>query len=104
MFTIASLRHSCLSLNQYSTCPTPHRDVAGHGVNSSSFPKAPIAPFEARGVDAIMRQRRAPTTEGNDAMPEERGFREGGSGMLVHERLEGQRPKDLKAWLEYRVR
>lgn len=84
----------------------PSRDT--DPVATPSVPPKP--PLEARGVDAIMQLRKAmsygadakvtasiPTSlpEGAGAVPE--------TTTSIQDRLEGQRPKDIKAWLDFRV-
>lgn len=69
----------------------------------------PKPPFEARGVDTIMNLRKAMPCGGDagathsipTSLPDGAGAEE--DTMSIQERFEGQRPKDIKAWLDFRV-
>lgn len=70
----------------------------------------PKPPFEARGVDTIMKLRKTMPCGGDAEVassiptsPLEEAGAEADTVMSIHDRLEGQRPKDIKAWLDFRV-
>eukprot|EP00903_Cladosiphon_okamuranus_P012984 g12116.t2 len=82
----------------------------------------PKPPFEARGVDAIMKLRKTAPCGGDaqveaaqveaaqveaatsiPTLPPERARTEADTILSIHDRLQGQRPKDIKAWLDFRV-
>lgn len=78
-------------------------------VRSPSAPKMLVPPFEARSVDEVMQNRKLPpalaNSEGTSSTSGERlSATEGRSAAHVQALLEVLRPKDLKAWLESRVR
>lgn len=72
----------------------------------------PKPPFEARGVDNIMKLRKV-MPSGGDAQvnpsnstshPEGKGEgAEAETTKSIQDSLEGQKPKDVKAWLDFRV-
>lgn len=70
----------------------------------------PKPPFEARGVDSIMKLRKtmpgggdAEVTNSNSTSRAEGVEAEAETTKSIQDRLEGQRPKDIKAWLDFRV-
>lgn len=70
----------------------------------------PKPPSEARGVDNIMKLRKvmpgsgdAEVTPSIATSPRERAGAGPDAPMSIQDRLEGQRPKDIKAWLDFRV-
>eukprot|EP00752_Nemacystus_decipiens_P002127 g2029.t1 len=70
----------------------------------------PKPPFEARGVDNIMKLRQiipcggdAGVTPSNSTSRPEGAAAEEETTKSIQDRLEGQRPKDIKAWLDFRV-
>lgn len=83
----------------------------GRDTDPAATPSVPPKPpFEARGVDTIMKLRKAMTHSSGDAevtpaihasLPEEVSTK--ADTMSIRDRLEGQRPKDIKAWLDFRV-
>lgn len=65
-------------------------------------------PFQARKVDTVMRSRKAPSeqpnSEENSSTSELPVNRESSNELSTTAQLEQLRPRDLKSWLEFRVR
>lgn len=84
-------------------CYGVNRDAnAPEGMTSTSL-KPPIPPFEARGVDDIMRLRDRGDAGVKVSTSDKNGSVEVAPGMPIQDSLQGQRPKSLKAWMDFRV-
>lgn len=85
-------------------CCDVNRGTNGSGEKPSTSLKPPIAPFEARGVDGIMRSRdSSEATELKASKKGNNGSVEAAPEESLHDRLQAHRPKALKAWMDFRV-
>lgn len=99
---------SVLIIVPMHTCPMAFLSRNAEPAASPSVPPKP--PFEARGVDTIMKLRKVMACGGDTevtpsistSLPEGVGA-DKDANMSIQDRLEGQRPKDIKAWLDFRV-
>ena len=109
MGTVTSVPSVCSVYSVDFMC----REAAdGRGDSSPAPSKPPVVPLEARRVDNIMKQRCA-GAGGDTALPpvpakpkgKLRAKGEGGAAppLSIEEKLEGQRPNELKAWIDFRV-
>lgn len=97
----------------FVTVIIPCRETDDPRKESHVPPKRAVAPFEAREVDKVMVLRQlgdgntngvsavAPTPKGNSHTKDAAAAK---AITSVQDILETQRPKDLKAWIHYRVR
>lgn len=84
-------------------CYGVNRDTNAPEETPSIPPKPPIPPFEARGVNDIMRVRDREGAGVQVSTSDKNGSVEVAPELSIQDKLQGQRPKALKAWMDYRV-